>query len=213
MEVPRLGVGSELQLLAYATATADPSQICNLHHRLQQCRLLNPLSKARDWTFILMVTSWIHYSWATMGTPVHSILLRLFVFLKYPLRLLLFHFLFCLCGFFPEKEASSSLLPHQHHVRCLPQTAKPGRPFHTEARTSTSLVGLTKALFPSMAAWWWPGLWSSLRFSLVVSRKEGEGVVRRGGLSCSENRCSCGSFVMPTWTLFPVCKMFSLIFL
>ena len=34
MEVPRLGVKSELQPLAYDTATAmpDPSPICNLHH-------------------------------------------------------------------------------------------------------------------------------------------------------------------------------------
>ena len=36
MEVPRLGVESELQLLTYATATAmwDPSCICNLHPQL-----------------------------------------------------------------------------------------------------------------------------------------------------------------------------------
>ena len=36
MEVPRLGVQSELQLPASATATAmpDPSHICNLHHSL-----------------------------------------------------------------------------------------------------------------------------------------------------------------------------------
>ena len=34
MEVPRLGVGLELQLLAYTTATAmkHPSHICDLHH-------------------------------------------------------------------------------------------------------------------------------------------------------------------------------------
>ena len=34
MEVPRLGVELELQLLAFATATAmpDPSHVCNLHH-------------------------------------------------------------------------------------------------------------------------------------------------------------------------------------
>ena len=34
MEVPRLGVELELQLLAYtiATATQDPSHICDLHH-------------------------------------------------------------------------------------------------------------------------------------------------------------------------------------
>ena len=34
MEIPRLGVKSELQLPAYtaATETWDPSRICNLHH-------------------------------------------------------------------------------------------------------------------------------------------------------------------------------------
>ena len=34
-----------------------------------QCQILNPLSKTRDRTLILMDTSWIHYRWATMGTP------------------------------------------------------------------------------------------------------------------------------------------------
>ena len=29
---PRLGVKSELQLLAYTTATRDPSRVCSLHH-------------------------------------------------------------------------------------------------------------------------------------------------------------------------------------
>ena len=70
MEVPRLGVISELQLLETATATAtrDPS-ICNLHGSSWQCGLLNPLNEDRDWTFILMDTSWVHYRWA-MGTPL-----------------------------------------------------------------------------------------------------------------------------------------------
>ena len=56
MEVPRLGVRSELQLSAYATATAtsDPRHICNLHHHSQQHQILNPLSEARDQTHILM---------------------------------------------------------------------------------------------------------------------------------------------------------------
>ena len=44
MEVPRLGIESELQLQAYsiatATATWDPSRMCNLHHSWQQCRYL-----------------------------------------------------------------------------------------------------------------------------------------------------------------------------
>ena len=50
MEVPRLGVESKLELLAYTTATAtqDLSHICDLHHSSQQRRILNPLSKARD---------------------------------------------------------------------------------------------------------------------------------------------------------------------
>ena len=50
MEVPRLGVTSELQLLAYATATATPdlSSFCELHCSLWQRWILNPLSEARD---------------------------------------------------------------------------------------------------------------------------------------------------------------------
>ena len=32
MEVPRLGVESELQLLVYATAIPDQSHVCDLHH-------------------------------------------------------------------------------------------------------------------------------------------------------------------------------------
>ena len=62
MEVPRLGVESELQLLAYTTATAipDPSWICDLHHSSRQCWILNPLSEARDWTLVLMDDSQVH---------------------------------------------------------------------------------------------------------------------------------------------------------
>ena len=71
MEVPRLGIKSELQLPGYATATAmwDLSCVCDLHHSSRQCRILNPLSKARDWTPILMGTGWVCYCWATTGTP------------------------------------------------------------------------------------------------------------------------------------------------
>ena len=71
MEVPRLRAESELQLLADATATAtpDPSQVCNLHHSPRQCQIPDPLSKARDQTCTLMDTSQIHFHCATMGTP------------------------------------------------------------------------------------------------------------------------------------------------
>ena len=55
--VPRLEVELELYLPAYATATATPYPSCNsdLHCSLQCC-VLNPLSKARDQTCILMDT-------------------------------------------------------------------------------------------------------------------------------------------------------------
>ena len=66
VEVPRLEVKSELQLLAYATATAtrDPSCICDLHHRSRQCQILNPLSEARDRSHNLMVPSLVFVSTA-----------------------------------------------------------------------------------------------------------------------------------------------------
>ena len=56
MEVPRLGVEWELQPLAYTTATATRvlSHVCDLHHSSQQCRILDPLSGARDRTHVLM---------------------------------------------------------------------------------------------------------------------------------------------------------------
>ena len=58
MEVPRLGVRSELQLQAYATVTAipDPSCIYNLQRSLWQRQVLNPLSEVRDRTHVLMDT-------------------------------------------------------------------------------------------------------------------------------------------------------------
>ena len=63
MEVPRLGVESELQLLAYITTTEmqDLSHICDLHHSSLQCQILNPLSEARDQTHSLMVLSQIRF--------------------------------------------------------------------------------------------------------------------------------------------------------
>ncbi len=66
MEVPRLGVESELQLPAYtpATATQDPSRVCELArpdpyttNSSRQRRIINPLSKGRGRTRNLMVPS------------------------------------------------------------------------------------------------------------------------------------------------------------
>ena len=71
MEVPGLGVKSELQLPAYTRATAMPdlSRICNLHNSSWQHWIFNPLSKARDQTRNLVVPSQICFLCALMGTP------------------------------------------------------------------------------------------------------------------------------------------------
>ena len=71
MEVPRLGVESEVFLPAYTTATAmpDPSHICDLHCSPWQRQILNPLSKARDRTCILMVPSRVCFHCSMTGTP------------------------------------------------------------------------------------------------------------------------------------------------
>ena len=60
MEVPRLGVKLELQLLAYAiaTATRDLSCICNLYHSSWQLWIPVPLSKARaSWVLVGFVSA------------------------------------------------------------------------------------------------------------------------------------------------------------
>ena len=83
MEVPRLGVQSELQPPAYTRATAmpDPSHVCDLHPSSRQHRILNPQSKGRDWTCNLMAPSQIRqplnspnqifnfHEWDTLSFP------------------------------------------------------------------------------------------------------------------------------------------------
>ena len=45
------------QAYATATATRDPSRVCDLHHSPWQCQILNPPGEARDRTHNLMVLS------------------------------------------------------------------------------------------------------------------------------------------------------------
>ena len=82
IEVLRPGVLSELQPPAYTTATAtpDPSHVCDLHHSSQQHRILNLLSEARDQTQSLMVPSRIRFRSTKMGTPVLPFFLSFFFF-------------------------------------------------------------------------------------------------------------------------------------
>ena len=71
MEVPRLGVKSELQLPAYTTDTATwhLSHVCNLHHNSWQCWIPDPLSEVSDQTRILKDASQIRLCCATTATP------------------------------------------------------------------------------------------------------------------------------------------------
>ena len=57
---------------ATATATPDPSHVCDLHHSSRQRWILNPLSKARGRIWNLMLPSWICFRCATMGTPMEA---------------------------------------------------------------------------------------------------------------------------------------------
>ena len=70
MEVPWLGIELELQLPAYATATAtkDLSRIFDLHHSSWQRWILNPLIEVRDQTRNPMFPSGICFHWTTTGT-------------------------------------------------------------------------------------------------------------------------------------------------
>ena len=82
MEVPRLGVESELLLPVYTTATAtwDLSCVCKLYHSSRQHWILNPLSDTRERTPNLMVPSRICFRCATTATPKISFYFFFFIF-------------------------------------------------------------------------------------------------------------------------------------
>ena len=77
MEVPGLGVKSELYPPAYtrATATRDLSRIFDLHPSSLQRGILTPLSEARDRTLNLIIPRQIH-----LPTEPQRELLCFFVF-------------------------------------------------------------------------------------------------------------------------------------
>ena len=132
MEVPRLGVQSQLQLPAYTTATAtkNPSHICDLHRISQQHWILNPLSNARDWTRNLMVLSRICFCCATMGTHV-----------VYSFCFVLFCFCFLFCLFAISWATSSAFGGSQARGRIGPVA--------TSLRQSHSNVGSEPHLQPT----------------------------------------------------------------
>ena len=89
---PMAYAGSQTRGLIGAVAAS-------LHHSLWQCRILNPLSEARDWTCNLVVPSQIHFCCITRGTPsavnfsiaphmdiFHTILTFQFILNSFPLE-------------------------------------------------------------------------------------------------------------------------------
>ena len=66
MDIPRLGVQSELQPPQHQIQAMSVTYTT----ALQQHQILNPLNKTRDQTHNHMVPSWIRFCGATMGTPI-----------------------------------------------------------------------------------------------------------------------------------------------
>ena len=82
MEVPRLGVESELLLLACPTAMATPdlSCICALCCRLQDSRVLNPLSHSGNSHFSYVYLSSVYLQWGVCQGHWPIFLIEFFTF-------------------------------------------------------------------------------------------------------------------------------------
>ena len=66
---PHLQIRATAASPHHSTATWDLNHVYDLCHSSRQHWILNPLNEARDWTCILMDTSWIRFHWATTRTP------------------------------------------------------------------------------------------------------------------------------------------------
>ena len=66
-------IGATAAAYTTATATQEPSCICDLCHSLWQHQIFNPLSEARDWTYILMDAVWGSYPPSQNGNSSNNL--------------------------------------------------------------------------------------------------------------------------------------------
>ena len=67
-------IGAAVAGLHHCHSKWDLSGVCNLHHGSQQRWILNPLRETRDWTEILMDTSWVCNLLSHNGNALHYFL-------------------------------------------------------------------------------------------------------------------------------------------
>ena len=125
MEVSGLEVALELLLPAYtmATATQDPSRICNLCQSLQQCWILNPLSEARNWTCILTDTSWVLHPLSHNVDSYFYALLFTSTGIKVTPNFKLFHWII-LCEYLDYRSNFWGCSVYIHLLGCTTQACK-----------------------------------------------------------------------------------------
>ena len=104
----RSWIGAAVETYTTATATPDPSCICDLHHSSRPHRILNPIIEARDQTRNLMVPSRIRFHWATTGTPE--------TFNCYTILSILYEE--CIYYFYNKMLQKKSVYPRRHFRTC-----------------------------------------------------------------------------------------------
>ena len=72
----RIGSIAAILFHSHSNWESQLSHICYLHHSSWQYQIPDPLSKAKDWTHILMDTSQICFLCTIMGTPKNCVFLK-----------------------------------------------------------------------------------------------------------------------------------------
>ena len=82
-----------------ATANLDPSHICDLPHSLRQHQILNPVSEARNWIYILMQTRQVLNLLSHNGNAyIFFFFFKDYTYVWYHMTLVTGHFFFSFLG-------------------------------------------------------------------------------------------------------------------